>query len=99
MSMILIPPKPALLVHRSRRKDLDGLFYGQRLLPRLRVEAPRSRRAMYKRLNAAGFKVWFDKTCLQPGYNRHEDIEEGYEKPRHIATVDAALEAIRVDAF
>ena len=48
---------------------------------------------------AAGFKVWFDKTCLQPGYNRHEDIEEGYEKPRHIATVDAALEAIRVDAF
>jgi hypothetical protein len=38
--------------------------------------------SVYARLTAAGFKVWFDKARLQPGYNWHKEIEESCETSR-----------------
>jgi tetratricopeptide (TPR) repeat protein len=40
--------------------------------------------AVHARLTAAGFKVWFDKARLQPGYDWHKEIEEGCETSRVI---------------
>src|SRR6202162_163217 len=37
---------------------------------------------IHARLTAAGFKVWFDKARLQPGYDWHKEIEQGCETSR-----------------
>ena len=38
--------------------------------------------AVHARLTAVGFKVWFDKARLQPGYDWHKEIKEGCETSR-----------------
>jgi tetratricopeptide (TPR) repeat protein len=38
--------------------------------------------AIHERLNDAGFKIWFDKARLQPGYSWHKEIEVGCENSR-----------------
>ena len=38
--------------------------------------------AVHGRLTGAGFKVWFDKARLQPGYDWHKEIEESCENSR-----------------
>lgn len=37
---------------------------------------------LHRRLTAEGFKVWFDKTRLQPGFDWHREIEQGCENSR-----------------
>lgn len=39
------------------------------------------------RLVAAGFRVWFDKVRLQPGFRWHEEIEQGCERSRIVLPV------------
>ena len=43
--------------------------------------------SLYKSLCAAGFKVWFDKARLKPGYNWYTEIEAAVENSRVILPV------------
>ena len=38
--------------------------------------------AVFVRLSAAGFQVWFDRARLTPGCNWHQEIEAGCEAAR-----------------
>jgi len=42
---------------------------------------------LYDRLRAEGFKVWFDKARLDPGFNWHQEIEQGCENSRVLLPV------------
>ena len=42
---------------------------------------------LHRRLEAAGFRVWFDRARLEPGCRWHDEIEEGCEGSRVILPV------------
>ena len=42
---------------------------------------------IHRGLLAAGFSVWFDKARLKPGYDWHQEIEQGCERSRVILPV------------